>query len=414
MSLPPDTTARTSSRVTSTSSRFGLPLIQSFSYYIAFIGLGLSSAVFGLALNQLAAHTQVSLGVISGIFVANALGRTIGSFFGGRLYDRFRGHPVLAVALGGVAVAHVLMPMLTALWVLLALMFLLGVAEGTIDVGCNTLIIQVHGSNVGPYMSALHFTFGLGSFLIPLIVDRSMANTGDVNVAFWFIALFMVPLVIWFARLPSPAMRETPHHTSSVSARRNLGVLMLFAVFFFFFVGVETEFGSWTFNYGRGFVLSETNAALLSSTYFGGFTVGRLLSIPLAIRMRPRTFLILDVIGMLIGAALLVISTQMGEPGALLWVAIFVMGLSVASCFPVALSFAEERLQVTGRVAGLFLATSNLGVMFFPWLVGQYFESHGAAALTYIAGGTVVAASFFFLLIVLAMRRRAVSLTSSQ
>ena len=400
MSLPSNPTAPAAPR------RFGLPIIQSFSYYIAFIGLGLSSAVFGPALTQLSAHTQVSLSAISTIFIANALGRTIGSFFGGRLYDRLPGHPVLASAFVCIAVAHVLLPTSNALWLLLALMFLLGLAEGTVDVGCNTLIIQVHGTNVGPYMNALHFTFGLGAFLIPPIVALSINNTGDVNGAFWFIALVSVPLIIWFARLRSPAMRTAQHAASPTSARNNLGVLALFAVFFFFFVGVETEFGSWTFNFGKGFALTETNAALLSSTYFGGFTIGRLISIPLAAHIRPRTFLILDVVGMLIGVGMLIVATQAGsELSALLWIAIFVIGLAVASCFPVALSFAEERLQVTGKVAGLFLATSNIGVMFFPWLVGQFFESRGPASLTYISAATIVSATILFVLIVIAMRR---------
>ena len=381
-------------------------MVQSFSYYIAFIGLGLSSAVFGPALTQLSAHTQVSLSSISTIFIANALGRTIGSFFGGRLYDRLPGHPVLASAFVCIAAAHVFLPTSSALWILLALMFLLGLAEGTVDVGCNTLIIQVHGKNVGPYMNALHFTFGLGAFLMPLVVALSMNNTGDVNGAFWFMALLSIPIVLWFLRLRSPVMRAASPEASSTSARNNLGVLALFAIFFFFFVGVETEFGSWTFNYGKGFGFNETNAALLSSTYFGGFTIGRLLSIPLAARIRPRTLLILDVAGMVLAAGMLVVANQPGaEPGVLLWAGIFIMGLAVASCFPVALSFAEERLQVTGKVAGLFLATANLGVMFFPWLVGQYFESQGSASLTYISAATIGATTVMFVLIVIAMRR---------
>ena len=404
MSLP--STPTVSAPPTAPPRRFNLPIVQSFSYYIAFIALGLSSAVFGPALTQLSAHTQVTLSTISTIFIANALGRTIGSFFGGRLYDRLPGHPVIAGAFTCIAIAHVLLPASNTVWVLLVLMFLLGLAEGTVDVGCNTLIIQVHGKNVGPYMNALHFTFGLGAFLMPPVVALSMNNTGDVTGAFWFIALVSIPVVIWFARLTSPAMRTSPQSTSPTSARNNLGVLALFAVFFFFFVGVETEFGSWTFNFGKGFALNETSAALLSSTYFGGFTVGRLISIPLAARIRPRTFLILDVVGMLLGSVMLVIATQAGsEPSALLWIAIFVIGLSVASCFPVALSFAEERLQVTGKVAGLFLATSNIGVMFFPWLIGQFFESRGSASLTYISAITIVAAAILFVLIVIAMRR---------
>lgn len=47
----------------------------------------------------------------------------------------------------------------------------------------NTLIIYAHGADVGPWMQALYFSFGLGCFIAPLLVHLSM-ETFDTFSAF--------------------------------------------------------------------------------------------------------------------------------------------------------------------------------------------------------------------------------------
>jgi FHS family Na+ dependent glucose MFS transporter 1 len=367
------------------------------TYYVGFVVLGLSTAAIGPSLDYLAAHTGSLLSAVSAAFVANASGRMVSSYLGGRLYDRLRGHPVMAAALVVAALMHTLIPTLGTLWLLLVIVFVLGLAEGTFDVGANTLLIMVHGKKVGPYMQALHFMFGLGALLMPPVVARSIKLSGDVNWAFWVVALCMLPLALWYARLPSPVHTRTrvtaPQDPSTQTAQPNTassgnGLLLLFAVWFFVFVGFEALYGGWAFKYGRAFGLNETNAAWLTSIFFFGFTLGRLISIPLAARLRARVMLWLDVVGMVIGAALLLASH---ESAVALWGGMFLAGLAVASLFATGLAFAEERMAVTGRIAGILLTAANMGAMFFPWLVGQFFDSAGPHTVTWTGIGTAVA-----------------------
>ena len=49
----------------------------------------------------------------------------------------------------------------------------------------------------------------------------------------------------------------------------------------------------------------------------------------------------------------------------------------MASIFPTAISFAERRLPITGRVTGWFLVAASSGAMSVPWLIGQLFEPFG-------------------------------------
>ena len=177
-------------------------LARTLGYYAAFVALGLVTASLGPTLPDLAANTRTHLSEISFLFTARSLGYLLGSFQGGRLYDRVAGHPVMAAMLIVMAVTMALVPLIPLLWALTAVLLILGVAEGTLDVGGNTLLVWVHRHRVGPFMNGLHFFFGLGSFLSPIIVAQAVLIGGDVTWAYWVVALLVLPVVVWLLRLP--------------------------------------------------------------------------------------------------------------------------------------------------------------------------------------------------------------------
>jgi len=61
---------------------------RTVSYYVAFVALGMVAAAVGPTLPDLAENTRTRLSEISVIFTTHSLGYLIGSFQGGRLYDR--------------------------------------------------------------------------------------------------------------------------------------------------------------------------------------------------------------------------------------------------------------------------------------------------------------------------------------
>ncbi|NJN83632.1 MAG: MFS transporter [Caldilineaceae bacterium] len=67
-----------------------------YAYFAAFIAIGLVAASLGPTLPRLAENTGVELGQISFLFTSRSLGYLIGSYLGGRFYDRLPGHPIMA------------------------------------------------------------------------------------------------------------------------------------------------------------------------------------------------------------------------------------------------------------------------------------------------------------------------------
>lgn len=343
------------------------------SYYVAFVSLGLVASSLGPTLLGLAENTQTLVREISFLFTARSLGYMLGSLLGGRLYDRLAGHRVMALALIAMAAMMTLTPVMSILWLLTLVILLLGIGEGTLDVGGNTLLVWIHRHKVGPYMNALHFFFGVGAFLGPIIIAQATLRSGGITWAYWILALLVLPSALWLFRLPSPSGQQA--ETDTPAKPLNYLLLALIAAFFFLFVGAEVGFGGWIFTFAVSLDLTdETSAAYLTSLFWGALTMGRLLAIPLAARFRPRIILFSDLFGCLLSVVIILLWPQSLMA---VWLGTFGIGLSMASMFPVTLSLAERRIAITGKVTGIFLVGASLGGMTVPWLIGQLFDPVG-------------------------------------
>jgi len=355
------------------TQKSGDVMSKTAAYYVAFIALGTTGAVLGPTLGDLAENTQTQLSQVSLLFTATSLGYLLGSFFSGRLYDRAPGHPVMAAGLFVLAAMLGLAPLAPLLWLLVATFVVLGVAQAAVDVGGNTLLVWIHGDKVPPFMNGLHFCFGLGAFLTPIIVNQSDLLSQDITWAFWALALFMLPVAVWLLRLTSPTGQSDSEDGSARQADHRLLALMV--VFFFLHVGAEMSYGGWVATYAENTgLVSESGARYVNSAFWGAFTLSRLMSIPVAFRFRPGAILLGGLLGCVGSLAVILL-----WPDSLtaLWVGSIGMGISIAPMFPTSISLAERRMAITGQVTGWFLVGASIGSMSIPLLIGQLFEPIG-------------------------------------
>jgi FHS family Na+ dependent glucose MFS transporter 1 len=363
------------------------PLVITLVYYLSFIVFGLVSAAEGPSLPTLARHTASALDQLSLIFVFVSLGYLVGSFLSGQAYDRFPGHRLMALSLALIGASAVLIPAAGSLWLLLLAFFLLGLATGALDVGCNTLLLWVHGEKVGPFMNGLHFFFGVGALISPLILAQVLSITGDIHWLFWMCALACVPLVVWLWFLPEPP--AAAHAANGVNAPFPVFPVVLLVVLFILYVGLEMGFGNWLYTYALTLKLgTEISAAYLTSALWGAFTLGRLLGVWTAARARSQTILFMDLTGCLASAAVILLWR---ESALALWIGSIGLGLCMASIFPTILMLAGERMRVTGAITGWFLVGSGAGNMILPWLIGQVFVGTGPQAMPVIVLVDIIA-----------------------
>ena len=371
---------------------------QTISYFVAFVALGLAMASLGPTLPALADQTRVSLGKISYLFTARSFGFLLGSLFAGRFYDRMNGHVVIAATIIAMSAMLALMPVIPTLALLLTVMLALGTAEGALGVGGNALLVWVHQSRVPPYMNALHFFYGVGGLISPLIISRTLAIANSTAAAYFVLAVIILPAAALLLRLPSPQSQHVPGDDSN-AGRINYTLVILIALLLCLYIGAEVSYGSWIYSYVLKMNLGdETLAAYLTSVFWASLTVGRLIGVPIAARLRPRKILLIDLIGCFISIGIaLAWSTSL----AAISIATVLIGLSMASIYPTALTFAERRMKITGQVMGFFIVGGSTGGMFVPLLVGLLFESIGPRVMTLIVLLDLIVALAVYLLLVL-------------
>jgi MFS transporter, FHS family, Na+ dependent glucose transporter 1 len=347
------------------------------AYYASFIAMGISIASLGPTLPGLAQNTRATLGAISILFTARSLGSLVGSVWGGQVYDRLKGNRVMALMVVGMAILTALTPLAPVLWVLAALLFLTGAVQGILNIGGNALLVWLHGPRVGPFMNGLHFFFGLGTFITPVIVAQFIARQGGLVWIYLLMAVIILPAAA-LAFLPSPPSLQAGNNLSA--ARLDPGLIFLIALVFGCYSGASLAYGGWIFTYALKMNLAnETQAAYLTSVFWGALTLGRLVAIPLALRFSPRAILRADYIGAL--ASLLVLMAWPRSPVAVI-VTSAGLGFALASIYPTTMSMAGNLMLISGRVTGLFSIGNSVGSMIVPWVVGQFFESAGPTVLT--------------------------------
>jgi FHS family Na+ dependent glucose MFS transporter 1 len=378
-----------------TKSHPGNPYLTTAVYYLSFICLGMATAVLGPTLQGLAKNTDSTLAQISSLFLLSSFGYLLGSFAAGRVYDRVKGHPILCLALLILASMMVLVPLVKALLFLQVLFFIIGSAGGSLDVGINTLIVWLHGDRVPPFMNGLHAFFGIGTTVAPLIVAAVLSNMGSLNSVYWALAILILPVGLLILFFPSP---------SHILARQNAVdrpavpiLIFLTVVIFFTYTGAELGFGGWIYTYTTSQEYANpAMAASINAVFWAALTVGRLISIPLAVKLKPQIILWVDFCGVIVSLLIIIFfsSTE-----TLLWFGTIGTGLFMASIFPTLLNDAQSRMHMSGKVTSMFFIGSSLGSMAIPWLMGQLIIPFGAtAAMIVVLCSILLATATYYIL----------------
>ena len=356
-------------------------------YFIAFFLLALGAAALGPTLTELAAQTDTSLKGISILFVMRSLGYLLTARIIGVIYDRSKGHGIMSMSLASMGALFLLVPFITNLWVLSPIILLVGVSGAFVDLGGNILILWAVKRNVGPSLNGLHFSFGLGAFISPLLVGLlivylsgysappfNVAGEGSGVYVYWLIGIFCLPVAYWIYRTPSP---DHPTVSKKYKEPPKLSPFLIgcIALFFFLYGGSEQSFGGWIHTYGlHQNNMDEVTAANLTSVFWGAIALGRLLAVPLTTRIQVHVILGVQVCGAMLTGLVMIL---LPEQETMTWICTGLMGLFMSSVFPLMLTFLERFVAGSGRLTSWFFIGASSGGMTLPWLIGQFFEPVG-------------------------------------
>ena len=379
---------------------------NTIGYYLLFLSLGFGMGITGPALPSLANQTMSTIGQIGMMLLASAIGYTIGTLIGGRVFDRARaGHFILGACQLGSAAMLAIIPLAGSLPVLLLIVFLGGLPTGMINTGANTLLMWTHGEKSGPSINGLLFFFGLGAFLAPTIYAQILNAGGTYQQTYWILAGLVVPIALYL--LLQTHNPEHPHQQAEATSSdrkdiiQYLPLIISAGLFLFFYVGAEVTFGNWIYTYVITLNLADaTRAAYLTSSFWLAFTVGRLISIPVAARFKSE-----QILGLVLAACILITGLMIANSNSatLVWACVIGLGFFMAPVWPTGYNLAGQSVKLTATISSVILLGDSFGGMLLPSLTGQVVEHFGAPMMTWLVFGSLVGN----LLMLLAMMRLA-------
>ncbi|KAF2070437.1 hypothetical protein CYY_008248 [Polysphondylium violaceum] len=359
-------------------------LILTAAFLFCFISLGISVGSLGPTLILLKDNTNSTLDMVGYFFTARGLGYFIGSF-ASRVYDRVNGNFLVAGSVLFMSIVLFLIPLLKNVWLAGGLFFFEGIFAGLIDCGLNTMIVWVWKEKVNPFMQLLHFSFGVGAFLAPLVVSQMVGKTLFFQYTILAAIMFVPALTIVLLKPAKPFHHEEMDGApvSKIERTLRLQVIVAMAFFLFFYVGSEMGYGAWVFTYSKlNLSLSDESAALLNSLFWGSFTFGRLAGVFVSLFLSPQQMVITDTLGCFFFAILLILfpSSQ-----TILWISTAGLGISLASIFPTAFSLPNNlNMPVTSRTTSYMVIGATVGELSIPWATGVLQHHIGMHVLPWI------------------------------
>ncbi|NMC54339.1 MAG: MFS transporter [Chloroflexi bacterium] len=370
------------------------------AYFAAFGGLGLLGSLVGPTLPTLAEQTGSRVGALGLIFFLRSLGFTIGTVTLGRLVDRVKINQLMGACAFADGLAVILIPFLHSNWLLGAVFMFAGLMESVIAVAANTGIVWMFNERANPVITGLHFSFGLGAFIGPVIVAQLINQDQGVKLSYWIVSAFLLLVgVILLLRAHSPLPSESHEEARAATTRSDYVLVAVTSMMLFFYVGAEISFSGWYFTFLTSLnVVVEQTAAYMNSAFWLTFTAGRLIAVLLSMRVKSQTILLVALLGCLVAVGMLILLPPLP---AVLWLVPALTGFFMAPIFPVAFAWASESLRLTGRLTGIIFMGDSIGAMLLPWLAGMLLDTTGPQMLA----PTVFLIVFLNLAAYLIMRR---------
>ncbi|HEV3505607.1 MAG TPA: MFS transporter [Actinomycetes bacterium] len=272
--------------------------------------------------------------------------------------------------------------------VVLAAAFGVGVGFGIVVVEINVLFAEGFGERAAAMLNLLGATFGAGAVLGPLAV----AVTGGYRAPFCAGALLAVASLALTRDVP----RTAPPPPALGQERPALGLVGGFVALCALYVGVESGVGGWEVTSLRAVGVGAAAAASWTAGYWAAITTGRLLAIPLALRVSPPV---------LTGGSLLLAGAGLGlaHVPALAPAAYTLTGLALGPVFPTALAWLARAAPGARGPTAMVFAAANLGGVVLPVVIGRLVDASSPAVIP----TTILAAALACLLATVALRRSA-------
>ena len=246
--------------------------------FAVFLLLGIVIASYGPSIPHITERFTVSASVAGLIVSANFLGEVIGLMALGLTHARWQLGGRLAVGTSLFA-GGLLLAAAAPTWPLLLLaVFVLGVGAGGLVVLVNLYFATRFGRRSPAMLGLVNTAYGVGTFIGPALV----ALTREYPIVFAGTGAGALVCLVFLRRAVDEAPR--PELAPPALNARTVGIVITFALLLLVYEGLEAGVGTWEATDLLSLGFSAQFAAGATSVFWGAFTLGRVLTAPLAVR----------------------------------------------------------------------------------------------------------------------------------
>jgi MFS family permease len=324
---------------------------------------GMLLGTWGARIPAIQDRLDIGPGGLAVALAGLAAGALVAMPAAGRAVSRHGSRAVVRVAIGLLGVGLVLPAVLPTLALVTLATFLLGLANGSLDVSMNAQGVEVERAAGRPILSSLHAGFSFGGLIGAGLGALAAAAGIGALTSFLVVGLLAAALGEWAARgliADGPTPRATAHAPAGAGhGRRRLRGLAFCCLF------AEGAAMDWSAVHLRTIGAGAAIAALGYAAFSVAMATGRLGGDRLSERLGP---VALARRGALVATAAMAISLATGLPAVGL-LAYLVLGAGLSVVIPLIF-----RAAATGADAGPALAgvttTGYLGLLSGPPIIG--------------------------------------------
>ena len=343
--------------------------------YLTFISLGLPDAIFGVAWPLMRADFGMSLDSAGLISITTTLATILSSIFSGYFIKRFGTFYVTLFSVLLTIIGLVGISLIPSFYWILLFAFPLGFGAGSIDTALNNYV-AVHFKAI--HMNFLHAFWGIGATLGPIIMTTTLSlnyswRRGYLTLAIIqsiFLFFIFISLPLWRKHKEENNIKETNEEISYKTIFKIKGVYFSLLTFIIY-CAIEFSIGLWGASY-----LVSVQTIVASSTgifigiYYGGITVGRLLSGVISFKLSNRQMIKYGIILFTISSLMFLFDL----PVYLLYFGFFLQGMGLAPIFPAMthetpIRFGKDKSQ---HIIGYQMASAYIGASIFPAFFGVF------------------------------------------
>ncbi|WP_373888224.1 MULTISPECIES: MFS transporter [Paenibacillus] len=318
--------------------------------YLAFISLGIPDSLFGAAWPVMWPELGAAFGSAGIVSMVVAGGTIVSSLASGSIIEKIGTGKITLMSCFLTAGALLGVSFAPSLFWLVLLAIPLGLGGGAVDAALNQYVATHYKAH---HMSWLHCFWGVGATMGPIIMSFYISNYNSwrsgytaVSMIQWgLVIILLITLPLWkrVTAIQNPIISESPSDYSQMDDNivkvenipkqnpiRMKGVKNTL-IAFLFYCGVEATVGLW----GASYLVSARNitadtAAGWISLYYGGITVGRLITGFVTIKINNGMLIRIGQLTAVAGGLILLLPL----PVAFLLPGFILIGLGLAPIYP--------------------------------------------------------------------------------